>query len=534
VPAGAERGAQKMSSVGNAPPLGNPSAPVRSETWTDNLGRMGEERLAHVKELIEVGLGQRTPHFGQSSISLRHCDDHLVITWEANGDYGRAWTAWSDDRVRAARKAMQEKKQQALAADEKYRAAQSSEYAAKRTHSQQMKTREREEKEKSTKAWNEYYESQHTSEVKYEEEYDKADKGKKRLTYEIWLVFNINGGLPQNLPPPVAAKFSDLPKQPVNHFLRMQRSNYPDGEATGSPSEIRPPYPTDAAAAEAILDDIFLPKPRAHASSLSTLVRKYAKGLGRVLAALFVVMAAFALYVACDLWDTNAKLDAEKKVLAAIGDTNNRLKKLAGKEGQSIKDLEQAQKALDDTARDVEGRINYLDNRIDKLTSDLTLTLTRQGLDAAPCWGVGQAPDDRRVRYLFKVELREHDEKPFRVTRVRIDNPDEKILRGPFTEKSIKESYLTSFEQPAAGFLLNDWISATDFNRRVASPVNKVYAAQDADNSCRHYVRLCDHSYRDKNAASYKALLALVGGTFYYYRPSPGFCGQAQPPDETN
>jgi len=523
VPAGAERGAQKMSSVGNAPPLGNPSAPIRSETWTDNLGRMGEERLAHVKELIEVGLGQRTPHFGQSNISLRHFDDHLVITWEADGNYGKAWTAWSDPDVKAARKAMLEKTQLAAAADEKVRIAQANEYSARRTRSRGEKSKEVEkEKQKSTEARNAYYKAQHDFEVEYETKYNAAPGSQKRLTFELWLVYNINGGIPQNVAPLIANEFRDLPKQPVNHFLRVQRSSY--GPSAGSPAMVPSPYPTDQAAANAILEDIFLPKPRTHASKIDPILIICAKSLFWVVVGLAAALAIFAAYTGYLLWEAEQTRATQQTALKAINDTVDRLGN-----GQDITGLEQAKAALDATVVNVEGRINYLDNRIDQLTSDLTLTLRRQGLDAAPCWGVGQAPDDRRVRYLFKVELREHDEKPFRVTRVRIDNPDEKILRGPFAEKSIKESYSASFEQPAAVFLLNDWISAADFSRRIAGPVNKAYAAQGADSSCRHYVRLCDHSYQDKSAASYKALLGLVGGTFYYYRPKS--CGQAPPRD---
>jgi hypothetical protein len=144
-----------MNSVGNVPPL-NPSAPVRSETWTDNLGRMGEERLAHVKELIETELGQRTAYFGQSNVSLRHLDDHLVITWEAAGNYGRAWTAWSDPAVRAAHSAMLEKKQQAIGRRRKI-----SRPAAKNTptrrHFRSGKAGKWRKQRQSTAAWNEYY-----------------------------------------------------------------------------------------------------------------------------------------------------------------------------------------------------------------------------------------------------------------------------------------------------------------------------------------------------------------------------------------
>jgi len=526
VPAGAERGAQKMSSVGSAPPQGNPSAPIRSETWTDNLGRKGEERLAHVKELIEVGLGQRTPHFGQSNISLRHFDDHLVITWEAEGNYGRAWTAWSNAEVRAAYKAMLEKKQQALAADEKLRTAQANEYSARKTGSHAAKTREvGQEEEKSKDAWNKYYEAQHTYEGKYETAYKDAPASQKRLTFEIWLVYNINGGLAQNLPERVAEAFDvDLSNEPVNHFLRMQRSNYPRGE-TERPSKVRPPYPTDAAAANAILEDIFLPKPRTHASSITAIFRDCAKGVAWGL--LFIAALGGAV-LGYSLWNLRFELTTEQTLLEAINGAISRLEELAGKEGQDIGGLEQAKGALDGAVLDVEGKINDLDDQIRGLNNQLTLTFKRQGLDAPPCWGVGQPPNDRRVRYLFKVELREHDAEPIRVTRVR-NAPSESIARGPFAGTTIGANYSSSFEQPAAGFPFGNWISAKDFSNRIAGPVNNVYAARDAANSCRHYVRLCDHSYQDKSAASYKALLGLVGGTFYYYRPKS--CGQAPPRD---
>lgn len=234
-----------MNPAGSVPPLGNSSAPTRSETWTDNLGRMGEERLAHVKELIEAELGQRTPHFGQSNISVRHFDDHLVITWEANGDYGRAWTAWSDSDVQAAYSALLEKKQQAFAADEKYRNAQAKEYGTKKSLFPSAKSREVVQEEgKSAKAWIEYYKAQQAFGAEYETKFNAAPPGQKRLTFEIWLVFNINGALPQNLPSPVASEFGDLTKQPVNHFLRVQRSNYPSGPTAASPSTVPPPYPS--------------------------------------------------------------------------------------------------------------------------------------------------------------------------------------------------------------------------------------------------------------------------------------------------
>jgi hypothetical protein len=386
----------------------------------------------------------------------------------------------------------------------------------------------KQEEVKSKDAWNKYYEAQHTYEGKYETEYKDAPVSQKRLTFEIWLVYNINGGLPQNLPERVTEAFDDdLSNEPVNHFLRMQRSNYPRGE-TERPSKVRPPYPTDAAAANAILDDIFLPRPRTHASSISAIFRDCAKGLG---IASLLLAAALGLGAGYFLWDLYYRLNTEQTLLEAINGAIARLEKLAGKEGQDSNSLEQAKGALDGAVLDVEGKINDLDDQIRGLNKQLTLTFKRQGLDAPPCWGVGQPPDDRRVRYLFKVELREHDAEPIRVTRVR-NAPSESIARGPFAGTTIGANYSSSFEQPVAGFPLGDWISAKDFGTRIAGPVNNVYAAQDAANSCRHYVRLCDHSYQDKNAASYKALLASIEGTFYYYRPSPSSCGPALPRGE--
>ncbi|MBI1211382.1 MAG: hypothetical protein GC190_07965 [Alphaproteobacteria bacterium] len=522
--------ADYASSFGQGQPAPFSTSPVRSETWTDNLERMREERLAHVKELIEVGLGQACGHYNQSNISVRHVSDHLVITWEADGKYGQAWQAWSDQTVRDAYAKMIGRKQAAFAADEKLRAAQSDEYDARLSLSWFARVWEKNRKEgKSRQAWDAYYESQRAFEAEYERKFRAALKSEDRLTFEIWLTFNVNGGPPQNLPHPVAAAFGVLASHPVNHFLRVQRSNYPSGQMMGFPCRIPPPYPTDAAAARAVLDDIFLPIPRKHASKLNAIVRCAVIGL-RVCAALAAFAAILALYVLCLCYYAEQRRETEENVLEALSHVAARLERVSGQQGRPAGDLNQAADALEAAARDVEGKIGDLDYQIRDLKSQLTLSFNGRGLDAPPCWGVGEYPD-RRVRYLFTVELRENDAAPIRVTRVP-NNDTDVIGRGPFAGTPIGTNYSSSFG--ATPFPVGEWISAKRFSVAIAAPVNQFYASLGTAKSCRHYVRLCDHAYRTKTAASYKALLASVEGTFYFYRPSESFCGRTEPLNKNN
>jgi hypothetical protein len=390
-------------------------------------------------------------------------------------------------------------------------------------------------------AWFYYYEAQQDFEAKYESAYrkapvGKAPVGKDKLTFEIWLIFNVNGDTPQALPQLVSLEFGNLEDRPVNHFLRVQRSNYPDGKSMGMPAMVLPPYPSDEEAAKTILRDIFLRRPREHASLLVSIVRvaeRCAQIITGIMIAAGLILLCFLAYLLFEFYATQGQQNSEKDSAEELVHQVERLEHLAGKRGQTSGDLQVAVHALDQAILDVEAKINALEADIRglrvRLTHPQSLFIGSRGLDEAPCWEVAADPGatKRLVPYLFEIELRENDATPIRVTQTFRQFSGRTIVApSPFAGTTIVANYSKSLgEQSSAELPLDGWISADRFRNRVAGPVNQIYASLGKANTCRHYVRLCDQNYRTKDADSYKQLLGLIEGTFYIYRPTdPGTC----------
>lgn len=545
------------------------SETVRVETETDHIERTQVERLAHVKELIEIRLGQSEPAFGQRHVSVRHFRDHLVVTWEGGGEYGAAWNAWTRLPIRVKRARMAAAKRRAAEHDEEYRnvcselrdapnllaclALRRARYLARAARDQ---------------AWSEYYNLKDEFESAYEEEVVPIElPDGVKLTFENTVVFNVNGTVPEELPSAVHSLVESAIRQlPVNHFVRVQRNNFPDALGMSSPAFVenlqfvkgrqiakgstsRAPetYATDESVAQAIIDEIFIPALRPKVRHLKLL----ADFFGWVVLTLAVAAIGAAVLAGWEM----VRYDKLKKQIEAcqsqiralesvdeavsrrLTEIEHRLSVTSGRPGAQTETLSETLDALDDEVLKLESEINGLRAEIRALRAQqgsgqsdaATRNTASGGLDAVPCWEV--APEagltNRRVPYLFTIELREDDVAPIRVSKRFDPFVHESIVSpSPFAGEEVGANYSRTLYSPAAetAVPLGQWISSETLQSQFLPQVSRLYSALGSAHACRHYVRLCDGTYNHKEAAAYKRLRSTIEGSFYIYRPPSGAC----------